>query len=111
MFETKNVRRIVIIADVALRDQLLDKLMDLGAGGYNTMPCSGRGTHSLTGDIFSSGELVRIEVISSIEVCGRILDYIHSVQFQQFGQYALTAFADTVEVDVRDRSLSKPDEE
>jgi len=106
MFETQNVRRVVIIVDAALKDQMLDKIVELGARGYNTMECGGRGTHAITGDPYRSAELVRIEVIASFAVGAAILDYIHAVQFQQFGNYALSAFADTVEVDMRDRSLS-----
>ncbi len=104
--ETTNARRVIVIVDATLKDQLLDKFVELGARGYNTVKCGGRGTHSITGEAYESGELVRIEVIGSFEVGAAILDYIHVVQFQQFGRYALTAYADTVEVDQRDRSLS-----
>jgi hypothetical protein len=103
--ETTNARRITVIVDASLQDQLLDKFFELGARGYNTVDCGGRGTHAITGEPFRSGELVRIEIIASFEVGKAILDYIHAVQFQQFGRYPLTAFADTVEVDLRDRSL------
>jgi hypothetical protein len=101
-----NARRVVVIVDATIAEQFLDKFIEMGVGGYNTTQCGGRGTHSVTGDPFSSGELIRIEMISSMEIGARILDYIHAVQFQQFGRYALTAFADTVEVDMRDRSLA-----
>ena len=110
MFETTNVRRVVVIVDATLQNQLIDKIIELGATGYNTVNCGGRGTHSLTGEPFKSGELVRIEVIASFDVGAAILDYIHAVQFQQFGRYPLTAFADTVEVDRRDRSVTGNDE-
>lgn len=106
MFETTNARRVTVIVDATLEDQLLEKFIELGARGYNTVPCGGRGTHAITGEPFRSGELVRIEIIASFDVGAAILDYIHAVQFQQFGRYPLTAYADTVEVDTRDRSLA-----
>lgn len=106
MFETVNARRVVVIVDASLADQLLEKFTELGARGNNVVDCGGRGTHAITGEPFQSGELFRIEVIGSFEVGAAILDYIHAVQFQQFGRYALTAYADTVEVDRRDRSLT-----
>jgi len=106
MFETTNARRVVVIVDATLCDQLLDKFIELGARGYNTVECGGRGTHAITGEPFRSGELVRIEVIASFDTGAAILDYIHAVQFQQFGRYPLTAFSDTVEVDRRDQSLA-----
>lgn len=105
MFETKTARRVVIIVDATLKDQMLEAISKLGAQGYNFTNCEGKGRHAITGDQFSSQELVRIEVISSHEVAAKILNYIHAVQFQQFGNYALTAFTDAVEVDLRDRSL------
>ena len=110
MFETRNARRVVVIVDASLKDQMLDKFIELGARGYNTIDCGGCGTHAVTGEPYSSGELVRIEVIASVDVGAIILDYIHSVQFQQFGRYALTAFADNVEVDMRDQSMGLTDE-
>lgn len=105
MFETKTARRVVIIVDSSLKDQILDKVIDLGAKGYNYTKCNGRGQHAITGDPYHEDGLVRIEVIASVEVGAAILDYIHAAQFQQFGRYALSAFADTVEVDMRDKSL------
>lgn len=107
MFETTNARRVVIIVDASLQHQIIEKVMELGARGYNTVSCGGHGTHAITGEPFRSGdELVRIEVISSFAVGAKILDYIHVVQFQQFSNYALSAYADTVEVDLRDASFS-----
>lgn len=105
MFETQNARRVTVIVDASLEEQMVEKFLELGARGYNSVDCGGRGKHSLTGDHFNSGDLKRIEVISTFEVGAAILDYIHAVQFQQFGRYPLTAYADTVEVDIRDRSL------
>lgn len=107
MFNTNPVRRVVIIVDATLTDQFLDKVMELGAKGYNYVSCKGRGTHTITGSVFSSDELVRIEVLASEEVADAILNYIHAVQFQQFGQYALSAFSNVVEVDDRDRSFTR----
>jgi len=105
MHETVNARRIVVIVDVTLQEQILNKFIEMGVRGYNTTLCGGRGTHSITGEAYKSGDLVRIEVISSVEVGAAMLDYIHTVQFQQFGRYALSAYSDNVEVDIRDRSL------
>ncbi len=105
MFETRNVRRVVVIVDSSLKDLLLEKFIELGARGYNVVDCEGRGTHAITGEPFSSSELVRIEILASVDVGAAILNYIHAVQFQQFGRYALTAFADNVEIDMRDQSI------
>lgn len=106
MFATKRVRRVVIIVDATLQSQMLDKIMDLGAKGYNVVECYGKGQHAVTGDAFGRSELVRIETIVSEPVAGDILEYIHATQFSQFGRYALAAYVDDVEVDARDKSLA-----
>ncbi len=105
MLKTVKVRRVVVIVDATLRDQFLERFMKLGAKGYNFVACTGRGAHMVTGGPFSREGLVRIEVLATDEVAEAIMDHIHAVQFQQFGQYALTAFSNVVEVDERDRSL------
>lgn len=107
MFETKTARRVVIVVDVSLQDQILEKVLELGASGYNCVECTGKGFHTITGDPFSSRGLVRIEVITSLQAAAAILDYLHAVQFQQFGNYPLSAYTHAVEVDMRDRSLVK----
>lgn len=105
MIKTVTARRIIVIVDASLKDQLLERFLELGAKGYNYVSCSGKGNHMGTGDPFSSDGLVRIEVIASAEIAEAILDYIHAVQFHQFGRYALTAFSSSVEIDERDQSL------
>lgn len=107
MFETKTARRVVVIVDASLKDQMIDEFKKRGVTGYNCMGCSGEGLHAVTGELFNCEELVRIEMIGSHELAAKILDYVHAVQFQQFGNYALAAFTDTVEVDIRDQSLTR----
>lgn len=92
--------------DASLKSVVLDRITELGAKGYNYVECSGKGQHAITGHPFSGDGLLRVEIITTMEIGGKILDYIHAAQFAQLGQYPLTAFADTVEVDMRDRSLA-----
>lgn len=106
MFTTKTARRITIILDASLKTYILDKIVELGAKGYNYIECKGKGVHAITGDAYSSDQLLRVEVIATVDVGQKILDYIHAAQFAQLGKYALAAFADTVEVDLRDQSLA-----
>lgn len=105
MFTTKTARRVTIMVDAALKDTILDKILELGAQGYNYVECKGKGAHAITGHPYSGENLIRIEVICPVEIGAKILDYIHAQQFSHLGQYALSAFADTVEVDIRDKSL------
>lgn len=105
MFEPKDASRVVIVVDAVLKPQIVEKIFELGASGYNCVECTGKGVHSISGDLFSSNELVRIEVITSEEIAAKILGHLHAVQFQQFGRYALMAFLDHVQVDARDRTI------
>lgn len=107
MFATKTARRVTIIVDGALKTTILNKVTELGAHGYNYVECQGKGIHAITGDPYSGEHLLRIEVITTPEVGAKILDYIHAMQFSHLKQYALSAFADNVEVDARDQSLSE----
>lgn len=106
MAETKKVRRVVVIVDNTLTEQLLEKIVELGAKGYNCTRCSGKGTHAVSGTPFQEDGLTRIEVLCNEDTGEKIVNYIHAVQFQQFGRYALSAYSDYVEVDVRDTSLT-----
>ena len=38
-----RLRRVTVVAGSELQTQLIDKLVELGASGYTTMPCSGAG--------------------------------------------------------------------
>ncbi len=46
-------------------------------------------------------------MITDEALAGAVLDYVHEKQGQQFGQYAFSAFIDTVEVDPTDKSFAK----
>jgi hypothetical protein len=107
MFTTKTARRVTILVDAALKTTILDKVVELGAKGYNFVECKGgKGLHAISGDPHSGDNLLRIEVICALDVGAAILDYIHTAKLGAYSQYALSAYADTVEVDRRDESLS-----
>ena len=104
MIATKRSRRIVIIVDASLRDQFLEKIVELGARDYNYTDCVGRGMHAVTGDPFTGDSLVRIEILTTDQTAAAIMDSIHAAQSSQFSRYALTAFMDNVEIDARHNS-------
>ena len=107
MITTKTARRVTILVDAALKTTILDKVVELGAKGYNYIECKGgKGLHAITGDPRSGDNLLRIEVICTQEVGAAILDSIHAAIAGAYSQYALSAYADTVEVDPRDESFS-----
>lgn len=105
MFDAKQARRVTIIADASLKTVILDKVTALGAKGYNFSFCNGKGSHAITGEIYDSDMLVRIEIVTNDKVAADILDFIHAAQFAQLSQYALTTFSDVVDVDQRDKAF------
>lgn len=98
--KTREARRIVVIADVMLKELLLEKILEFGAKGYNCATCFGKGEHEALGDLLTGRALIRIEVITNNEVAERILDFIHQPRYRA---HALICFLDAVEVDTRDR--------
>ena len=100
-----EAKRVVVIAESILLKELLSKFVELGAKGYNGTYCFGKGEHGLVEDLFSNPDrsCVRIEMITTSEVAGKITDYLHQGAMQR---YPITAFVDTVEVDSRDTFFS-----
>lgn len=107
MITTKNARRITIVLDAALKDIVFEKVQQLGATCFNYNECSGQGHHAVTGNPYSGEGLLRMEIVTTPTTGAKLLDWIHAAQFAQLSHYALFAFADTVEVDERDQSVTK----
>jgi hypothetical protein len=102
MSQTKQVRRVVIIADTAIERLLLEHIMSVGARGYNCVYCFGKGRHEPIDDPFTGRSRVRIEVLAKPSVATAIMDFVHQHDLQS---YPITAFFDTVEVDSRDTNF------
>lgn len=107
MVQLQTARRVVIVVDAVLRERVIEDVTALGVGGYNYSFCYGKGVHAVTGSRSSDGDLVRIEMITCESVAAAVVAYVHEKQGQQFGQYAFSAFIDTVEVDPTDKSFAK----
>lgn len=107
MIQTKQAKRLTILIDASLKSVILDKLLELGAKGYNFCQCQGKGVHAITGDVYGGDNLLKIETVVTPETAAKILDFIHVAQFAELSNYALSAYADTVEVDVRDQSFAE----
>lgn len=97
---SRKVCRVVIIADVLLKQVLLETIVEYGAKGYNVMTCFGQGRHEVLGDVMTGRALVRIEVLTTDEITAKIMDFVHQPRYRA---HALTAFVDHVEVDSRDQ--------
>lgn len=106
MVQLQPARRIVIVVDAVLRERVLEDVTARGVTGYNYSFCFGKGVHGITGIRNCDGDLARIEMVVQESVAEAVLAYVHEKQGQQFGQYAFSAFVDTVEIDPSDRSFA-----
>lgn len=98
----REVRRIVIIADILLKQTILETILELGAKGYNVTTCFGKGRHEVLGDVLTGSALVRIETVANEPVVKAIMDFVHEPRYRG---HALSAFVDTVEIDSRDTNV------
>ena len=107
MVQLQTARRVAIVVDAVLPERVIEDVTALGVGGYNYSFCHGKGVHAVTGSRNCDGDLVRIEMITCESVAAAVVAYVHEKQGQQFGQYAFSAFSDTVAVDPTDKSFAK----
>jgi hypothetical protein len=88
-----QIRRVTVIAETVLEQQLLQEFTKLGAKGYTCTYCFGKGRHEVIEDPFTGRSLVRIEVLARPEVAEAILRYVSRDEFRT---YPLTGFMDNV---------------
>lgn len=85
---------VTIIAEHVLRDALIADLRRLGARGYTIGEVEGEGTRG-THAADWQGKHVRIEVITTAEVAGRILSHLAETYF---ANHSLITWRSEVEV-------------
>jgi MFS superfamily sulfate permease-like transporter len=68
-----RVRRLTVMADRSLKDDLLMRLRQCGVSGYTLTPCTGAGRRNLHDDSLPENQQIRIEVIAPEKVCGEIM--------------------------------------
>ncbi|MHC2067184.1 hypothetical protein ACYFX5_06920 [Bremerella sp. T1] len=107
MITTKVARRVTIVLDASLKELVFEQVQSLGACCFHYMEVNGQGLHAVTGDPYNGTGLLRMEIVTTEAIGAKLLDWIHAAQFAQLNQYALFAFADNVEVDERDQSMTK----
>jgi hypothetical protein len=89
-----NLFLLTIIAEEALSNSILNKMIELGAKGYTTYSVSGKGLNDVRDNPWE-GENIKIETIVSEEICNLILGYL---QEKYFDQYAIIVFYNSVNV-------------
>jgi hypothetical protein len=91
--QLQGLKLVTIVAELVLKEQLLEKVLELGATGYSYWEASGFGSRGARKDI--SGENIMIETICPEAVASAILTY---VSHHYFANYACIAWVSDVAV-------------
>lgn len=85
---------VTIITERIFRDEILEKVKELGATGYTLIDATGEGSRGVRASDWE-GKNVKIEVVASKEVGNSIIDFIADVYFEN---YSVIAYAYPVSV-------------
>lgn len=85
---------VTIIAERILRDEILEKIEELGAKGYTITDASGQGSRGIRASDWE-GQNAKIEVVVGKDVGNKIIDYISDTYFEH---YAVITYAHPVKV-------------
>src|SRR4051794_12218125 len=87
------LKLVTVVAELVLKEQILQKALELGATGYTVYEASGFGSRGARNDV--GAENVRIEVVCPVDVSEAILTY---VPHHYFENYACIAWVSDVSV-------------
>ncbi len=85
---------VTIITERYFRNEILEKVKELGAKGYTLTDATGEGSRGIRASDFE-GKNVKIELVVSKEVGNDIIDYIADAYFEN---YAVITYAHPVSV-------------
>ena len=85
---------VTIITERIFRNEILEKVKELGATGYTLTDATGEGSRGVRASDWE-GKNVKIEVVASNEVGNAIIDFIADVYFEN---YSVIAYAYPVSV-------------
>lgn len=91
---TYSVKRITIIGDNDVGYRIVDEVVALGATGYTYDVVHGKGDRGIR-PRHTKPPNARIEVVATKEVAEKIMEHIAT---NYFGNYAMIAFLDDVQV-------------
>jgi nitrogen regulatory protein PII len=96
--EKKTVKCVVIVTEAAIKSEVLEFILSLGAKGYTTDTVCGRGDRGVRDDDGLLGDYlqsVKIEAVVSVEVAEKI---VPAVVEKFFNDYAGIAYMYDVQV-------------
>jgi len=77
------LKHVTIVAETILKDQLTQKVLELGATGFTCIEVSGDGTRHARSVL--AGENLKLDVICPEDVAQAILAYISHNLFEDYG--------------------------
>lgn len=89
-----RLRRVTVVTREETADELVAKVLELGASGYTLQPCLGAGRTLSSAGPRAREPQVRLEVITSAELAERILEYVAN---ELAPRQPVTACAEVVE--------------
>jgi nitrogen regulatory protein PII len=90
----QNVFLVTVICESVLQDRIVKLLKNAGASGYTITQAIGSGRHgSRMGDIAGFNTNIEIKVLTSEEICDRLMAEMKPIQ----EKHALIAFRQSVE--------------
>jgi hypothetical protein len=92
----------VVVVDTDLKQELLQKFIQMGATGYTTVDCNGAGRRVVFQDPYSSHTQVRVEVVGPRSLCE---DIVRLVSGPEYATYPIAAYLEGVEVIQPERFL------
>ena len=82
-----TAQRITVVTHDRLEEMLVRQFAKLGAKGYTSMDCRGRGEHELIQDVFSGATRVRIETVVQPSVAEEITASKQRVRGEKFADH------------------------
>lgn len=93
MLELKEIKKVILVIEVALLDIITEQLDSLGIKIHSCVYCFGKDQHDNgISDISSNQSHVKIEILANEETANLIFNYLNKVKVDS---YAVTAFIDS----------------
>ncbi len=92
--QLQSLKLVTIVAEEVLKEQLVRKVLELGATGCSYHPTQGTGSRSARHDDFF-GENFQMKIVCPADVAEKILTYISHHYFEK---YAIVSWVIDVEV-------------
>jgi len=75
-----QICRVTIIAETSLENDLIEKILKMGAKGYTCTNCFGKGKHEMMEDFFTGRTQVQIAVLAVPALAEEILKHAHQLR-------------------------------